>query len=68
MDEIALKVGSNVARWRKFRNKTQQQLAYDLGVSVGQIGLYERGENNITCSKAWYICKDLGIEIEELFK
>lgn len=37
-----------IRQWRKFRNKTQEQLAEALGISVAQVNRIEKGKRQYT--------------------
>ena len=61
-------LGKNIARWRKFRDMTQHDLATAVDVQVGQIGRYERAEDNVLAVRLFAICGVLGVPIADMFE
>ena len=64
----AQKTGSLIAAIRKEQNRTQQDLANELGVSSAAISKWERGIGFPDVSLIEPLATSLGITIEELFK
>ena len=64
----AQKTGSLIAAIRKEQNRTQQDLANELGVSSAAISKWERGIGFPDVSLIEPLAASLGITIAELFK
>ena len=64
----AQKTGSLIAAIRKEQNRTQQDLANELGVSSAAISKWERGIGFPDVSLIEPLATSLGITIAELFK
>ncbi|MBE6148483.1 MAG: helix-turn-helix transcriptional regulator [Firmicutes bacterium] len=60
------KSGKFIAKLRKEKNMTQEQLAEKMGVSINAISKWERGLNFPDVSLYKKLCNELGINIEEL--
>jgi transcriptional regulator with XRE-family HTH domain len=61
------KLGQRIARLRKARKFTQEQLAEALGYSVEFISLVERGINAPTVAGLEKFARVLRVEVKELF-
>ena len=64
----AQKAGSLIAAIRKEQNRTQQDLANELGVSGAAVSKWERGIGFPDVSLIEPLAASLGITIAELFK
>ena len=62
----AQKTGSLIAAIRKEKNRTQQDLANELGVSSTAISKWERGKSMPDVSLMLDLCSILGITVNEL--
>lgn len=60
------KSGKFIAKLRKEKNMTQEQLAEKMGVSINAVSKWERGLSFPDISLYKKLCKELGINIEEL--
>ncbi len=60
------KCGKFIAKLRKEKNMTQEQLAVKMGVSINAVSKWERGLCFPDVSLYKQLCKELGINIEEL--
>ena len=60
------KSGKFIAKLRKEKNMTQEQLAEKMGVSINAVRKWERGLSFPDVSLYRKLCKELGINIEEL--
>ncbi len=60
------KCGKFIAKLRKEKNMTQEQLAEKMGVSINAVSKWERGLNFPDVSLYKKLCKELDISIEEL--
>lgn len=60
------KCGKFIAKLRKEKNMTQEQLAEKMGVSINAVSKWERGLSFPDVSLYKKLCKELGINIEEL--
>ncbi|EKE05116.1 MAG: XRE family transcriptional regulator [uncultured bacterium] len=63
-----IKLGSNVKRYRKENNLTQEQLATKVRVSSTYIGFIEQGQRNPSLKTLDKIARVLGVEMPELLK
>lgn len=63
-----IKLGSNVKRYRKENNLTQEQLATKVRVSPTYIGFIEQGQRNPSLKTLDKIARILGVEMPELLK
>lgn len=60
------KIGKFIAKLRKEKNMTQENLAEKMGVSINAVSKWERGLSFPDVSLYKKLCKELGINIEEL--
>lgn len=60
------KIGKFIAKLRKEKNMTQEQLAEKMGVSINAVSKWERGLSFPDVSLYKKLCKELDISIEEL--
>lgn len=60
------KSGKFIAKLRKEKNMTQEQLAEKMGVSINAVSKWERGLSFPDISLYKKLCEELGINIEEL--
>lgn len=60
--------GTNVQKYRKEKQLSQEKLAELAGLHRTYIGMIERAEKNITLCNIEKIAKALGLEIGELLK
>lgn len=60
--------GKNLKRLRKSKKVTQEQLAFETGLELSQIGRIERGVINTSISNVFLIAEILKIEPKELFE
>ena len=60
------KSGKFIAKLRKEKKMTQEQLAEKMGVSINAVSKWERGLSFPDVSLYKKLCKELGINIEEL--
>ena len=60
------KIGKLIAKLRKEKQLTQEQLAEKMGVSINAVSKWERGLSFPDVSLLKKICNELGISIEEL--
>lgn len=61
-------LAENLKRIRKEKNLSQEDLAFNSGLALSQIGRIERAQVNPTISTIFTICRTLDIEVAELFK
>lgn len=59
---------SNVQKYRKLRNLSQEKLAAEAGVHRTYIGMIERSEKNITLLNIEKIAKALNVNIKQLLE
>ena len=60
-------LGHLVRKWRNERGKSQEQLAWDAGISRNALSLIERGAFNPTMSMLLQIAEALGVEMRVEF-
>ena len=60
------KIGKFIAKLRKEKNMTQEQLAEKMGVSINAVSKLERGISFPDVSLYKKLCNELNISIEEL--
>ena len=60
------KIGKFIAKLRKEKNMTQEQLAEKMGVSINAVSKWERGISFPDVSLYKKLCNELNISIEEL--
>jgi len=63
-----VKFGKNLQKLRKRQNLTQEELAYESGVSLSQIARIETGKINPTVCTLIIIAKTLSIKASELME
>lgn len=68
MSKINIKVGRKIKEYRRKRDLTQEQLAFEAGLHRAYIGQIERGEKNIGLQNLEKIATALGIELSELIR
>lgn len=59
--------GQNLKKIRKSKNITQEDLAFDSGIDIRQIGRIERGVINTSINNIFIIAKTLNITPKDLF-
>lgn len=59
-------IGESLARRRRDAGKTQQQLATELGISVGTVSRWETGTNVPRGNLLIAVAAALGVEVSEL--
>ena len=62
-----IKLGLNIAYYRKLAGFTQEQLAEAVGVTRQTIGMIEAGKFNPSLQLCIGICRALGKTLDELF-
>jgi transcriptional regulator with XRE-family HTH domain len=67
-EKLLLKFGKNLARVRRARGLTQEDVAYESGLTLSQIARIETGRLNTTISTVAVLLKTLKCEANELFK
>lgn len=67
-DKLMKSFGKQVARVRKSRGVTQQQLAESIGMSVVAVAYIETGKRWARLGTLNKIAKSLKVDIQELFK
>ena len=67
-DETAIKkLGKRIKELRKQQNISQNQLAFESGIPVKQIGRIERGEINTSVNNIFDIAKILDVSLQTIF-
>lgn len=65
--QLAVKVGQEIRRLRRLKNRSQEDFADDCGVHRTSMGAIERGERVITLDTAKRVVNTLGITLGEFF-
>lgn len=65
--EFLKKFGQQLAKTRKDKGLTQEEVAFSVGVSPTYIGFIEQGRRNPTILNIYKISKVLNIKLNELF-
>ena len=65
--EANIKFGQQVAKIRKLRGLSQEQLAYKCGFDRTYIGTIERGEKSATINSMVKLAQGLDILLKDLF-
>lgn len=60
-------IGKRLVFLRKEKGLSQKDIGEILGVTYQQVGKYERGESQLSCSSAVKLCVGLGINIQDIF-
>lgn len=60
------KIGSNVARWRRERDLSQEDLAYKCNVSQAWINKIELGKSNPSISFLYVLANSLDCDVFDL--
>jgi len=66
-DEILIKVGNNIRKWRHIIGFKQEQLADMLEISTVSMSKIETGRTDIPLKRLFSIAEALGVTIELLF-
>jgi len=66
--EFARKLGRNIAKIRKEKGISQEELALRSGIDKSYISHIENGIKNITCYKLFQIAKALNVNITKFFE
>ncbi len=66
-DEFLFKIGQSVRYLRLKKEMSQEELAFNSGLSLNSISTLERGINNIKIKNLKNISEALNIEINEIF-
>lgn len=61
-------VGANIAKHRKKKGLTQEQLAQEAGITSEYVSRLENQKENPTVNLLERLCKALSIDIVDLFK
>jgi len=61
-------LGKNIARTRRHQNLTQENVAFDLGISKTSYAKIERGETNISFLRLVQIADYFHVDISEFVK
>lgn len=65
---IKEKFGEKVARLRKEKNISQEQLSFAAGLNRTHIGMIERAEKNVTITTIEKVAKGLNVPVSTLFQ
>ena len=63
---LAKRLGAEFKRLRKAAEKTQEDVAFEAGITTTYISLVERGGTNITITKGVKMAKALGVRLAEV--
>lgn len=67
-EEVLRKFGNRLRELRRIKGMTQEELSYQSGISLGQIGKMETGKVNSTICSLVVLAKTLEIEPLELLR
>lgn len=67
-DELLIRLGRNIHRWRTERGLSQEQLAEHIGVHRTYAGGLERGERNLSLRTLTKLAAQLELDPLELLK
>ena len=59
-------IGAAIVREREVAEKSQEDLAYEAGMSVRHLRELERGRANPTISTLWRVAENLGVDVRSL--
>jgi transcriptional regulator with XRE-family HTH domain len=59
-------IGQRLAQARKFRQKSQDKLAHELGIATATVSRYETGDITISVEKARLLAEHLGVAVDWL--
>lgn len=65
---ISASIGSNIRKYRKLNNLTQEALAEKLHLGTQYYAQLERGERNFTIEKIIQVCDVLQINIQDIIE
>ena len=65
-DEFLLRFGARLKELRKFKNLSQEQLAWKAGFELSQVARIERGEINTSISHQSKLAEVLGVSPKEM--
>lgn len=68
LKNINIQFGNSVRKFREARGYTQNDFAFESGISRAYYGRIERGEYNVTIKQAYKISTTLGIRLKDLFE
>lgn len=63
---LSKKIGSNITKWRRERDLSQEELAYRCNVSQAWINKIELGKSNISISFLYILAKNLDCDVFDL--
>lgn len=66
-DETLKSLGRKVQKLRKEQNLTQEELAYQLGISRVYMGFIEQGRESPSLKLLMKISRKFGVKVEDLF-
>ncbi len=66
-EEAIKNFGNRVRELRKIKNLSQEELAFQAGLDLKQLGSIERGKVNTSITHIYAIAKALNMEVKELF-
>lgn len=67
-DPVDIHVGKRIKLRRQLLHMSQEQLAEAVGVSFQQVQKYESGDNRVSASRLYAICKVLNVKPAYLFE
>ncbi len=68
MNDESVRLGINLRKVRMVKEKSQTDIAHNLGVSRGFISMIENGKTNPTLTTISKLAKSVGVSIDELLK
>lgn len=65
--QILMTIGDNIRKYRKIKDWSQEELAFECGLHRTYIGAVERGERNITVLNLIKIKDKLEVRLQDLY-
>lgn len=63
---LSKKIGSNITKWRRERDLSQEELAYKCNVSQAWINKIELGKSNASIKFLYILAKNLDCDVFDL--
>ncbi len=61
-------IGDRIRLFRQSKNRSQENMAFDLNISIGAYSNIERGKTNITVTRLAQIAEILDVNITDFFR
>ena len=67
MDDLKIKFGKQIKKFRLKRNLSQEELAEMVDIAVNNMGKIERGESFVTSANLEKLAEALNVRVQEFF-